>query len=87
MTTRTLTAERLASIEAVLADTLLKRSFQTYMGVEGWEWRALIEAARAGLSKPRIHMGQTIAECVCVYPAECEELNRCIAELVSKDKP
>lgn len=46
---RTLTIEHLDKIEAFLAETLGRRSFPTFQGIEGWEWWALLAAARKGL--------------------------------------
>lgn len=47
---RVLTAEHLDSIEAFLTDTFALRSFPTFHGIEGWEWRAMLDAARKGLT-------------------------------------
>ena len=49
-TRRILTAEHVDRIEAFLADTMGMRSFPTFMGVEAWEWKALLDAARKGIA-------------------------------------
>jgi hypothetical protein len=47
---RTLTVEHLDRIEQFLKETLGRRSIPTYQGIEGWEWKALLEAARKGIT-------------------------------------
>ena len=48
-TGRVLTMEHLDRIEAFLGATMGRRSIPTYQGIEGWEWRALLDAARKGI--------------------------------------
>jgi hypothetical protein len=49
-TKRILTLEHLDRIEGFLKVTLGRRSIPTYQGIEGWEWQALLDAARKGLT-------------------------------------
>jgi hypothetical protein len=58
---RVLDAARMDAIEAMIGLSLGKRSFPTALGVEGWEWRLLLAAARRGLAADAAGPAGTLA--------------------------